>query len=194
MSDLEYRPEKKPSERKVEKVVTGEVKTKKKSEARKFADVFISEDIRSVKSYVAQDVIIPAVVNLIEDVVVNGIRMILRGDTRSSKSRDRDYVSYRDYARRDERRDRDRGREARSRSDFEELVFETRGDAEAVRRELEDTIARYGLATVADLYDMADRTAPYTSNQFGWTNIRHADVVRVRDGYIIRLPRAVPID
>lgn len=193
MNDAENRP-KAPSERKVEKVVTGEVKTKKKSEARKFADVFISEDIHSVKSYVVQDVVVPAITNLIEDIVVNGIRMILRGDTGSGKKRDRDYVSYRDYARRDERRDRGGRREGSSRFDYEDLVFTGRGDAEAVLDELQDTIETYGLVSVAEFYDAAGRTAPYTAHQYGWTNLRNAEIVRVRGGYIIRLPRAVAID
>ena len=38
--------------KKVEKVVTGTVKTKKKNEISKFADVFISEDISNVKNFV----------------------------------------------------------------------------------------------------------------------------------------------
>lgn len=188
------------NERKIEKVVSGTVKTKKKSEARKFADVFITEDIHSVKTYVFSDVIVPAVVDLIEDIVVGGIRMVLRGDSssrRDRRSRDRDYTNYSRFSSgrdRDRDRDRDRRRESGSRFDYEELIFETRGDAEAVRDELEEEIEKYGMVTVAALYDMADRTAPYTANRYGWTNIRHADIVRTRDGYIIRLPRAVAID
>ena len=190
-----------PKERKVEKVVTGTVKTKKKSEARKFADVFITEDIHSVKTYVFSDVIVPAVVDLVEDIVVGGIRMILRGDSgsrRDRRDRDRGYTNYSRFSSsRDRDRDRDRDdrrREGGSRFDYEDLVFETRGDAEAVRDELEEEIEKYGMVTVAALYDMADRTAPYTANRYGWTNIRHADIVRTRDGYLIRLPRAVAID
>ena len=187
------------NERKIEKVVSGTVKTKKKSEARKFADVFITEDIHSVKTYVFSDVIVPAVVDLIEDIVVGGIRMVLRGDTgsrRDRRDRDKGYTNYSRFSSRDRDRDRDRDRrhESSSRFDYEELIFETRGDAEAVRDELEEEIERYGMVTVAALYDMADRTAPYTANRYGWTNIRHADIVRTRDGYIIRLPRAVAID
>lgn len=189
-----------PKERKVEKVVTGEVKTKKRSGARKFADVFVSEDIHSVKTYVFSDVIVPAVVDLVEDIVVGGIRMILRGDSgsrRDRRDRDRGYTNYSRFSSsrdRDRDRDRDRRHESGSRFDYEDLVFETRGDAEAVRDELEDEIERYGMVTVAALYDAAGRTAPYTANRWGWTNIRNADIVRTRDGYIIRLPRAVAID
>jgi hypothetical protein len=44
------------------------------------------------------------------------------------------------------------------------------------------------------MYDMADLTAPFTGNKYGWTDIRGASVERVYDGYIIKLPRAMPIE
>ena len=59
---------------------------------------------------------------------------------------------------------------------------------------MDHMLNRYGLVRVGDLYDMADRTAPYTSNDYGWTSLNRVDVVRVRDGYILKLPKATPID
>ena len=82
----------------------------------------------------------------------------------------------------------------RSRFDYDDIVFESRGEAELVREQMVDMIERYGFVTVADMYDMADLTSPYTSNKYGWTNIRSAEAVRVRDGYILKLPKAMPID
>lgn len=186
-----FREEQKDSQRKVEKVVTGAVKTRKKSEVRKFTDIFVSEDIANVKSYIFMDVLIPAVKKAISDVVTNGIDMLLYGESRRDTKRAGDYVSYRNYSDRGATRSEPR---ARSGFNFDDLLFKTRADAEAVREQMDDMIDRYGVVTVADLYDMADCTAPYTSNKYGWTNIRNADVVRGRDGYVIKLPRAMPID
>ena len=59
---------------------------------------------------------------------------------------------------------------------------------------MHDAIARYGIVTVADLYDMAGLTAPYTSQKYGWMSVNGVNVVRTRDGYVLKLPRAVPID
>ena len=59
---------------------------------------------------------------------------------------------------------------------------------------MQDVIDSYGVVTVADMYDMAQLTQPYTSNKYGWMNIRNAEVKRVSDGYIIKLPKAMPID
>ena len=52
----------------------------------------------------------------------------------------------------------------------------------------------YGLVRVADLKDLVGISDNYTDNKYGWTNIRNAEIVRVRDGYMIKMPKAVPID
>ena len=57
-----------------------------------------------------------------------------------------------------------------------------------------DVIEQYNVVSVLDLYDMVDMSAPHTANKYGWTNLRNADVVRVRDGYVIKLPKPFPID
>ena len=67
------------SEKKVEAVITGAAKTRKKGEMQKFADVFIAEDANNVKSYILMEVIVPAVKKAISDIVTTGIDMILYG-------------------------------------------------------------------------------------------------------------------
>lgn len=184
--------EKKPEDKKIEKVVTGAVKTKKKSEARKLADVFVAEDMSSVGSFILNDVVVPAIKKLIYDAGKNALEMSLFGGPRRG---DRDshgaQVSYRQYYDNDRFDDRPR---ARARLDFDDLSFTNRGDAERVLDEMIATVRRYGLITVADMYEMAGERPPYTSNNYGWMSLRGADVERGRDGYYLRLPKAQPID
>ena len=52
----------------------------------------------------------------------------------------------------------------------------------------------YGQVTVADLYDLVGVTGNYTDNKYGWTNIRNAETIRVRDGYMLKLPKVLPVD
>lgn len=186
--------EKEPVEKKkIEKVVNGTVKTRE-NKGRKLADVFISEDASNVKSYVFMEVLVPAIKKAISDIVTNGIDMILYGGKGGGSSRSTSKVSYRSYY--DDRSRRDEPSYSTGRRfDYDDIVFETRAEAETVRRQMEDTIARYGIVTVADMYDMAGLTnAPYTSSNYGWASIRTAETVRVRDGYILKLPKASPID
>ena len=204
MGEIEYKPHSHKSkemlkqtaeEKRVSKVVNGAVRTKKKTEMGKLAEVFISEDVGKVKSYVLMDVLIPAIKKAISDIVTNGIDMVLYGESgRSKKRSNADYVSYRSYSdRRDEPR-YDSGR-YRERFRYDDLVFDNRGEAEAVRMEMVQCLKKYGIVTVQDLYDIADVTAPYTSNKYGWTSLEGVEPVRLRDGgYILKLPRAMAID
>lgn len=189
----EKQKQRESEERKIEKVVSGTAKVKKKSEIRKFTDTFISEDASNVKSYILSDVIVPAAKKLISDIVRDGIDMILYGGTGRSSRSSGSKISYRDYYERGSDR-RAISSNSRTRFDYNDILFETRGEAEAVLDSMGDVIERYNFVTVADMYDMADLTAPFTANKYGWTNIRNAEVVRGRDGYTIKLPKASAID
>lgn len=185
---------------KVEKVISGTAKVKKKSEIRKFADNFLAEDAESVKTYVVRDVVIPSVIDLIEDIVVGGIRTLLRGDSGRRDSRDRSrygespsYVNYTRYSDRDDRR-RDRDDRSRRGYDQDNVVVNSRADAEAVIEQMDGIMDTYGIVSVADLYDLVGMTANFTDNNYGWTNIRNAKPVRLRDGgWEIQMPKAIPI-
>lgn len=183
------------TEKKVEKAVAGPVKVKKKSEISKLKDIFISEDAGNVKSYVIIDVLIPALKKAVSDIVTNGIDMILYGETgRNKRSSTASNVSYRSYY---DRRDDDR-RYSSNRTvsgySYNDIILETRGEAEEVLSRLDELIETYKVATVADLYDLVGITGNYTDNKYGWTNIRNAEAVRVRDGYVLKLPKALPIN
>lgn len=180
--------------KRVEKVVHGRVRTKPKSGVSKITDVFISEDAANVKSYIVMDVLVPAVKKAISDIVRDGIDMILYGESRGRKSSSAsDYVSYRDYSRRD---DRDRFRDSRSRSSYahDDIILDSRGEAEEVLTRMDELIDTYGNVSVADLYDLVGKSSEYTDNKYGWTNIRNAEPIRVRDGYMLKLPKALPIN
>lgn len=186
-----------PPEKRVSKVVQSDVKTRKKSEIRKLADVFIAEDAANVKSYIVMDVLVPAVKKAISDIVTSGIDMILYGGSgRSNRTGTRlDKVSYINYA---DRRPYDRGpsNAGRPRESFgyEDFVFATRPEAEDVLAQMDALIEQYKMVRVTDLYDMVGKTCDYTFERYGWTNLRTAEIKRVSDGYVIKLPRALAID
>ena len=181
------------TDKKIQKVVHGKVKTKPKSGMSKITDIFISEDAANVKSYIVMDVLVPAVKKAISDIVRDGIDMILYGESRGRRnSTSSSYVSYRDYSRSD---DRDRFRDSRTRSGYnhDDIILESRGEAEEVLTRMDELIDTYGVVSVADLYDLIGKSCEYTDNKYGWTNIRNAEPIRVRDGYMLKLPKALPI-
>lgn len=180
--------------KKLEKVVTGNVQVKKKTELAKIADAFIAEDPKSVGSSLISDVVIPGIVNLLEDLVVKGVRMLLRGDAgRSSSKRDSiaGKVSYRKYY--DERDERPSGRVNRAVYEYDKIVIPDRAEAIEVLERLKDQLETYGEVSVGDLYDVIGVTCDFTAYNYGWVNLHNAEVVRASGGYVIKLPKVLPL-
>lgn len=183
-------------QKRIQKVVRGPVKTKK-NELRKLTDIFISEDVSNVKSYIIMDVLVPAIKKGIYDIVTNGIDMILYGGNGKAKSNGaktpyysysspKNTVSYRGSE--------NTTNTTRSAADYDEIIWPDRGSAERAKQQMQDIVATYGIVTVNDLYEMTPLTPPFTAQKYGWMDVSRAEVIRVRDGYILKLPRAVPID
>lgn len=205
MAELDYKPNSKrykteqkdapADKKKVEKVVKGAVKTRKKSGVSKLKDTFISEDVSNVKSYIVMDVLIPAAKKAISDIVRDGIDMILYGDAhRGRSSSSASYVSYRSYSDRDRRDNRYESSRSRTIYEPDDIILESRVEAEEVLERMNELLDNYGIVSVADLYDLVGKSCDYTANRYGWTNIRNAEPVRVRDGYLLKMPKVGPID
>lgn len=193
-NSYKYKEEEK-ERKKVDKVVTSPVKVKKKGELRKLRDVFISEDAGNLKTYVFMDILVPTIKKAISDIVRDGVDMILYGEAgKSSKNRGSNtYVSYRDYSSSERRRDDDRS--PRRGREIDDIIIYNRREAEDVLSNLDGIMEAYKVVSVADYYDLLGVTPEYTDNRYGWTNIRNAEIVRTRDGgYIIKMPRPIPID
>ena len=184
-------------EKHVTKVVKNPAKTKT-NEVRRLADIFISEDVSNVKEYILMDVLVPAIKKAIYDIVTNGIDMFLYGGKGGNRGGSNvAKVSYGNYYSQKNNVVSNRGSES-NKSDnvfrYEDLVFDNRGDAEAVKQQLQESVAKYGIVNVGDLYEYAGLEAPYTAQKYGWMDLRSAEVQRYRGNYILKLPKAMPID
>ncbi len=198
----------KPSkdDKQVTKVVTNKVSQRKKPISKRLSETFFGGDAAGVGQYIMMDVILPAMKDALSDAVSQGIDRILFGESRSSgrtrhaRSENRNgFVSYNRFAnnQRDSRRDEPRqmSRRARSTHNFDEIVLATRVEADNVLTRMDDLIERYGEATVADLYGLVDITASHTDDKWGWKEDLHAArVQRIRDGYLLNMPRPEPLD
>lgn len=161
----------------------------------------ISSDLKSVGSFLFSDVLIPSFRNILRDIIVNGTDMLLYGKTgvtkRNGASSKISYggssVSYSSYY----NKSYDEPVRAGSNSvgvDYDNVVFETRGDAEAVKVTMEELLDQYGMVSVSDFYELAEiPTSNYTLNNYGWTSLRGTQVIACRDGFILKLPKIVPL-
>lgn len=185
----EENTEKEKEHKNISPVVKSGVKIQKKSIVKRVVDAFVGEDVGDVKTYLIYDVAIPAVKNLMYDLVSNGASMMLFGNARPKRDNitrygSNSYVSYnkisspREYARPNHK----------ATHEFGDILFESRDDAEEVLTNLVDLVEVYGVVTVSDLYDLVGKTSAFTDRGFGWTRLGSSRVVRGRDGYILDLP------
>lgn len=186
------------SKKKVEKVIQGSVVRKKKSALRKAKDEIIKTDLGTAMRYVCSEILIPASKELVYNMIAGGTEMAFWGESRGRRSRSRDdrgRVSYERMYDRDRDYDRDRSSSrSRGRRDFDDIIFDTKGEAETVLCNMVDLIEDYGQVTVHDFFDLVGEDCDYTEDKYGWTNLRTAYVERGRGGWYINLPRARAID
>lgn len=181
-------------EKKVEKVISGSASVQKKSELRRFADIFVSEDAGDVKDYLIWDILVPSIRRGLHDMITSVADMVFgKGRTTGSTTSGASRVNYRAYYE-PETRSRPGQTVARTGYAFDDVVVDSRGEAETVLQQMDDLIANYGLVSVADLYDLVGINGSYTDNRYGWTNIASAKVVRVPTGYMLKLPKVMPLD
>lgn len=179
------------SEKKVEKVIQGEARTKKKNELEKVADVFLVEDRARAKDRIINGLLVPMVQNFIIDMIT----VLLKGGSSQDRApRTVDRVSYRDYDRDYDRRRDTPSSSARRSYAYDDVLLRNRGDAEAVLDQMRDVIYRYGFASIADLYEFAGLKSNYTDTKYGWSDLRDADIVPVRGEWLIKMPRVTPIN
>lgn len=176
---------------------SGKATVKKKNGFQKFVDEFINVDMPAIKDYVIKDVVIPMTKRAISDTVMNTINMLFYGEQGRNKVNSNSpvsKVSYRSFYDNPSSNSNLRSSVNTSTYAYDEITFDSRGYAELVLQQMDDIIATYNFVRVADFYELIGKTGSYTDNNYGWTNLRSAQVVQVRDGYKIKLPRALPLD
>lgn len=179
------------TEKKVEKVITSTAKKKKKGFFGKLMGTFVPEDVKDVKSYIFTDVVVPAVKGIISDTIE---KLLYGGNSRRSSS-DRfasGRVSYRSYY----DSGKERGSESRGSISYtyDDIVIPDRGDAQTVVEKMDEMLEQYGYVSVADYYDLVGIVGNYTDNNYGWNDLANLRIDRVREGFLIRLPKASPIN
>jgi hypothetical protein len=189
--------------KKVERIVAGDVTRRKKPLTKRFASIFFGGDARSAWDFVTWDVLIPAIRETIADVFIQGVEQtVIGGRSRGRRgggygSRDRGgYTNYNRFSRDPRERDRPQmSSRGRARHDFDEIILETRHEAEDVIDQLFELVNKFNMVTVADLYDMVGISGNFVDDKWGWTDLRGAGVTRLsRGGYLLDLPRPEHLD
>lgn len=191
----------KSKEHKPAPVLKGKVKERKKGAFKCFLQNFIENDAKNIVNYVFRDILIPSAKDIVYDMITGGLQMGFFNnrhyDNNSNRGRtpqrQTPYTNYNNYSNRrpEPRRDTYYNKEVQS---FNDLLFDSRSDAQNILDHLVDLIQDYGQATVNDLYDSVGITGNFTDNKHGWFDLSFATISRTKDGFMINFPRTVVLD
>lgn len=198
------RAEKAPEKKEVQRVTKSKVIQRKKPLYRKFLEAFRPEDNVGFVEHTLLDVLVPSIKDAVAYTTTSFIEDALGTSSHRSRRRGSGGGGYTSYnrmgsARPRDRRDRDddsrRGRrETTSPADHREIVIDTKFEADEVLDNMIELISKYEVATVRDLLSLVGEPHSYTDEDWGWMDLRGARIHRVREGYLLDFPRAVPLD
>lgn len=194
--------DKKPP-KEVKKIVSEPTAIKKKGLGRKFKDVVIEADFKSVFRYIVEDIMIPGAKAMLVNSVSNGAERMVYGDRRrgSSSSGQGSRISYSGISKTMLGGSPMRGAPAlergsrSSRRTQDDVIIPSRKEAEEILELMCDIIDNYEQVSVADFNEMVDQPYnPHTDQKWGWTYLGDVQILQVRGGgYIIDLPPAEPL-
>jgi len=185
-------------EKNVKKVTVGPVVQRKKPLGRRIVETFGGVNLQDVVGYIFTDVLIPAAKDMIVDAGSQALERTFYGDSRgrtrtsnNSRPSSSTYTSYNRYSAQTNRRPDPRQQispHGRAVHNFDEIILESRAEAQEVVDQIFTLIRDYEQATVSDLYEMVGITGEFTDEKWGWTDVRGMSIIRIKGGYLLDLP------
>jgi hypothetical protein len=186
-----------------EKVVQAEARRRKTPLGKKFSSVFIGGDAKTAWEYMIFESMIPAARDMIVDGLQSYIERLFTGNARP---RGRGIgpspygtTTYGKMFRGGTPQHYDNSplptrtqlsRQARARHDFDEIILQTRQDAEDTLQAMYDILgSQYEVVTVADFYELVGIEPTHVDTTWGWTDLRGTGMSKVRGmGWVLDLP------
>jgi len=192
-----------PPEKNLVKVTTGEVVLKKKPFGYKFKSIFFGGEFKEVVSYVTYDVLLPGARDILFDTIRNGAHRSIYGNRGGgfrgqSSIPVRSQVQYNNPVRR-MTDPRSAPQTAilpnqppigyrQNRREANDVIFNSKEDAERVLETMLECINVYGVVSLADMYELVELPQAHIDQKWGWTFITATQVKQVRDGWVLTLP------
>ena len=181
-------------------------KKKRKLMERLVIGMFGERGERGIGNYISQEIVLPAIKDIVVSSITSGVNMAVYGEERPSgapykgvntvnhrtttPSRTQPRTNYGGYYQGSQPTSRVTTGVGRQQQ-VEEYILGSRQEAEGVLNEMWVVVNSYGSASIADYYEMIGIPTAYTHNSYGWDagDMAHAQLRKVSGGYIISFPR-----
>jgi hypothetical protein len=194
-----HKAERRGQDKQIKQITSADAVRRKKPLGKQFSQTFIGGDAKTAMQYMLFNVLVPAAKEALVEAASSGFEKLIYGETRPKRGRPGmggpssgplGYVSY-NRGPEDTRSPQPKmlSKRSRTRHDFDDIVINSRQEAEEVIDRLFDLISKYDTATVADLYELTGLESSHTDHKWGWGDLRGATIGRVRGGgYLLNLP------
>lgn len=196
LPDKHMVPEPEPPKKDIKPVVTGVVPVQRPA-TRRFLNFVFAESPKDLCKRIGQDVLVPRAKAGVEEALNSFIRgmfwgqgspplsnivqgTVLRGGT-NYQALSSGPPSALTQAR--------AANTTRTSGAYEDLVCPTQESAERLLANLFDIFNQYRVVCVADLYELANIKPAPSDNVYGWLSLDGARISKVRNGYLLELPR-----
>lgn len=180
-----------PEKEKVKPVVSGKTSLQKESLGQKIRKMFIPSDIKDIRTYAIEQILIPGA----KDLVLSIIELTFYGRTSrrvGSGIVQRNQTNYSYISSSSQPLSRVTiSRSDRATHNFRNVVYSSYEETENVISTLLDLVDRYGQATVADYYDASNIESDWASADWGWRSFNKLESRRIADGYVIDMPQPI---
>lgn len=173
---------------------------RKKGIGRKLKDIFFGGNFRSAGQYVMAEVALPAIRNMIVDTTTKGIERVVMPNSVAARSRSNNNYGPRIQYNNPISRQTSvmlpgqppyLSRNARQ--DFGDIILSTREECEMVLEQLGDIIDKFKTASKQDLMVLLNQPTQYTDMKWGWAFLGNAEIIQVREGWLLDLPPMEPL-
>lgn len=194
-SNKSKRPQKDPKQKKVERVIQSTAVMKKKPFGARMKELFFGGEVNSVSHYIAVEVLLPAIRNLLVDATSKGVERLVYGDAPARRPSGSQRTAYHSPGSRSgyspagplTRPAAGPQRSSRKR-DVNDVLLPTREECELITETMGELLEKYEVVAVADLMDMLGLDYSYVDNDFGWTDLRFVTFRQTREGWLLQLP------
>lgn len=180
----------KETQKRVTKPVVNDAIVRDKGIGKKLLQTFISGDITDIRANIIQNVLIPSVQDMLLTAVNEALSMLFGYSGSSSRGTRKNYsnASYTDYNK-PSKSTRQTSNWHRKSTDIKDIIIPDRAKVERILSTLDAILEEYGYVTVADVYSSADISPNFTDNNYGWTDLSKFGTRRVREGWLLIIPR-----
>lgn len=195
-----------PKREKLESVVKkGQVIQKKPNVFKRTARSMVADDVQNVGDFVVTDILVPALRNLLYDVIVGGAGRTIFGNAQArrpgvnpglfgtAQNLKTAYHNVSSGGGQAAPAQAGLTKQAQARFDFSEVSLTDHSEALYIIELLKQRTADYGVASVADFYDLLGHTGAFTDQNWGWHDLSMAKVHQNRAGFVLDLPQPIPL-